>query len=132
MQNVSVNHTWTLNPTLLINSTFGVNRQRGGSLSSADFGFHAAGVKVTGPEDVKSLSAPPELAMSVTGGFGINANHMGDFDRGDFTIREVVTKIRGAHELRFGGEAVRVRITLSTRSRWQAISRSTANSQAMA
>ena len=109
VQNVSINHTWTLNPTLLINSTFGVNRQRGGSLSSADFGFHAAGVKVIGPEDVKSLNAPPELAMSITGGFGISTNHLGDFDRGDFTIREVVTKIRGAHELRVGGEAVRVR-----------------------
>jgi len=33
----------------------------------------------------------------------------GDFDRGDFTIREVVTKIKGGHELRIGGEAVRVR-----------------------
>jgi hypothetical protein len=109
VQNVSINHTWTLNPTLLINSTFGVNRQRGGSLSSADFGFHAAGVKVIGPEDVKSLNAPPELAMSITGGFGIGTNHLGDFDRGDFTVREVATKIRGAHELRFGGEAVRVR-----------------------
>jgi hypothetical protein len=109
VQNVSINHTWTLNPTQLISSTFGVNRQRGGSLSSADFGFHAAGVRVIGPEDVKSLNAPPELAMSITGGFGIGTNHLGDFDRGDFTVREVATKIRGAHELRIGGEAVRVR-----------------------
>ncbi|MBI3695392.1 MAG: TonB-dependent receptor [Acidobacteria bacterium] len=109
VQNISINHTWTLSPTLLVNSTFGVNRQRGGSLSSADFGFAAAGVKVLGPEHVKKLNAPPELAMSVTGGFGIGTNHLGDFDRGDFTIREVVTKVKGAHELRFGGEAVRVR-----------------------
>jgi hypothetical protein len=109
VQNVSINHTWSLSPTLLVNSTFGMNRQRGGSLSSADFGFNAAGVKVLGPESLKSLNAPPELALSVTGGFGIGTNHLGDFDRGDFTVREVVTKIRGAHELRFGGEAVRVR-----------------------
>ncbi|HTM51228.1 MAG TPA: TonB-dependent receptor [Bryobacteraceae bacterium] len=109
VQNISINHTWTLTPTLLVNSTFGINRQRGGSLSSADFGFAAAGVKVVGPESVKKLNAPPELALSVTGGFGIGTNHLGDFDRGDFTIREVVTKIKGAHELRFGGEAVRVR-----------------------
>ncbi len=109
VQNVSINHTWTLSPTLLANSTFGMNRQRGGSLSSADFGFNAAGVKVVGPESVKKLNAPPELALSVTGGFGIGTNHLGDFDRGDFTIREVVTKVAGAHELRVGGEAVRVR-----------------------
>ena len=29
--------------------------------------------------------------MSVTGGFSINTNHLGDFDRGDFTIREDLT-----------------------------------------
>jgi hypothetical protein len=109
VQNISINHTWTVTPVFLINSTFGVNRQRGGSLSSADFGFAAAGVKVVGPEHVKKLNAPPELAVSVTGGFGIGTNHLGDFDRGDFTIREVATKIIGGHELRFGGEAVRVR-----------------------
>src|SRR5262245_42722594 len=109
VQNVSINHTWTLSPAMLLNTTFGINRQRGGSLSSADFGFSAAGVKMIGPESVKSLNAPPELVLSITGGFGISTNHLGDFDRGDFTVREVVTKIKGAHELRFGGEAVRVR-----------------------
>ena len=46
--------------------------------------------------------------MSVTGAFSINTNHLGDFDRGDVTIREAVTKIQGAHELHFGGEAVRL------------------------
>ena len=109
VQNVSLNHTWMLSPTLLVNSTFGMNRQRGGSSSSADFGFAAAGVKVVGPEHVKKLNSAPELIVSVTGGFSISTNHLGDFDRGDFTVREVVTKVKGAHELRFGGEAVRVR-----------------------
>jgi hypothetical protein len=109
VQNVSVNHTFTVTPSLLINSTFGMNRQRGGSLSSADFGFAAAGVSVVGPEHVKKLNAPPELIVSVTDGFSISTNHLGDFDRGDFTVREVVTKIKGGHELRVGGEAVRVR-----------------------
>ncbi len=109
VQNISLNHTWTLNPGLLINSTFGVNRQRGGSLSSADFSFADAGSKVIGPESVKELNAPPELIVSVTDGFSISTNHLGDFDRGDFTIREVLTKIAGSHELRVGGEAVRVR-----------------------
>ena len=109
VQNISVNHTFTVSPSLLINSTFGVNRQRGGSLSSADFSFADAGSKVIGPESVKKLSSPPELIVSVTDGFSISTNHLGDFDRGDFTVREVVTKIAGGHELRFGGEAVRVR-----------------------
>ena len=101
VQNVAFNHTYTLSPTLLFNSTFGLNRQRGGSLSSAPFSFPDAGIQIAAP-------SPPELSMSITGGFGIGTSHPGDFDRGSFTIREVVTKIVGPHELHFGGEAVRV------------------------
>ena len=108
VQNISVNYTFAASPTLLINSTFGLNRQRGGSLSSADFSLADAGAKILGPETIEELASPPELVVTVTGGFRIRTNHLGDFDRGDFTIREVVTKIAGAHELRFGGEAVRV------------------------
>jgi len=108
VQNISLNYTYAASPTLLINSTFGLNRQRGGSLSSTDFGLADAGAKIIGPESIDGLNSPPELVVTVTDGFRIRTNHLGDFDRGDFTIREVVTKIAGAHELRFGGEAVRV------------------------
>ena len=45
VQNVSVNHTFSIRPTLMLNSTFGFNRQRGGSLSSAPFSYPDAGVK---------------------------------------------------------------------------------------
>ena len=107
LQNVSVIYNYTASPTLLINSTFGLNRQRGGSLSSAPFGFSDAGVKIAGARD-SALKAPPELSMSVTGAFGTSTNHLGAFDRGDYTVREVATKILGPHELRFGGEALRV------------------------
>lgn len=105
--NLSLNHTYAIRPTLLINTTFGVNLQRGGSLSGAPFGFKAAGASVVGPED-SSLAAPPALNLSVTDGFSIGTGHRGVFDRGDYTIREVVTWIRGNHDFRFGGEAVRV------------------------
>jgi hypothetical protein len=108
VQNISINHTFTAAPTLLFNSTFGLNRQRGGSTSTAPFGMTAAGVRIIGPEDHPTLDSPPELIVSVTGGFSINTNHLGDFDRGDFTFRHVATKITGNHELRMGGEAVRV------------------------
>jgi len=107
VQNVSINHIFSASQTLLFTSTFGFNRQRGGSLSGAPFSFQNAGVKILGPEDTE-LKFPPALNVSITDGFGIGTSHKGDFDRGDFTVREVVTKIRGAHELRFGGEAVRV------------------------
>ncbi|MCZ2154589.1 MAG: carboxypeptidase regulatory-like domain-containing protein [Bryobacterales bacterium] len=101
VQNVSINHTYAPSATLLFNSTFGMARQRGGSLSSAPFSFPDAGVKIAAPN-------PPELAMSVSGLFGISTNHPGDFDRSDFNFREVVTKQARAHELHMGGEAIRV------------------------
>ena len=109
MQNVSINHTFVASPTLLFNSTFGMNRQRGGSTSTAPFGFREAGANIIGPEDHPEIDSPPELIVSVTGGPSINTNHLGDFDRGDFTFRHVGTKIAGSHEFRFGGEAVNVR-----------------------
>ena len=102
VQNVSINHTYVHSATLLMNSTFGLARQRGGSLSSAPFGFPDAGIKIAAP-------APPEISMSVSGLFSIGTSHIGDFDRSDWTIREVVTKQAGPHEIRFGGEAVRLR-----------------------
>ncbi len=103
----SLNHVYVMRPTLLLNSTFGLNLQRGGSLAGAPFGFATAGAKVVGPED-STLKAPPALNLSVTDGFGIGTSHQGIFDRGDFTIREVLSWNKGNHELRFGGEAVRV------------------------
>ncbi len=101
VQNVSINHTYTRSPTLIFVSTFGLARQRGGSLSSAPFGFPDAGIKIAAP-------SPPELSLSVSGNFSIGTNHIGDFDRSDFTFREVGTKQAGSHELKFGGEAVRL------------------------
>jgi hypothetical protein len=105
--NFSLNHVYVMRPTLLLNSTFGLNLQRGGSLSGAPFGFAAAGAKVVGPES-STLKAPPALNLSVTDGFSIGTNHQGIFNRGDFTIREVLSWNKGNHDLRFGGEAVRV------------------------
>ena len=49
VQNVSINHTYVASPTLLFNSTFGMNRQRGGSTSTAPFGFREAGARYHRP-----------------------------------------------------------------------------------
>jgi hypothetical protein len=102
VQNLAVNYTLTITPTFLSKTWFGWNQQRGGSRSSAPFGFPDLGVKIGAPD-------PPEISMDVSGAFSINTNHLGDFDRGDWTIRENVTKIVGSHEMHFGGEAVRVK-----------------------
>ena len=102
VQNLAVNDTYSLSPTFLIKSWFGWSQQRGGSLSSTSLGFPDMGVKIAAP-------TPPEIALNVDGGFGINTNHKGDFDRGDWTIRESVTIVHGSHEMHFGGEAVHVK-----------------------
>jgi hypothetical protein len=107
VQSVALNHTFTLSPTFLFNTTFGYNQQTGGSLSSAPFSFHDAGSSILGPPE-SPIKAPPELSLSVSGAFSVGTNHYGEFDRGDYTIREVVSKIIGPHELRFGGEIVRL------------------------
>lgn len=107
VSNYSLNHVYMIKPNLLLNSTFGMNLQRGGSLSGAPFGFAAAGSKVVGPES-STLNAPPALNLSVTDGFSIGTNHQGIFNRGDYTIRELVSWNVGSHDVRFGGEAVRV------------------------
>jgi len=102
VQNVAVNHTYTASPNLLFKTWFGWNQQRGGSLSSAPLSFSDLGVNIAAP-------TPPEIALNVSGGFGVNTSHRGDFDRGDWTLRENVTVVKGSHELHFGGEAVRVK-----------------------
>ena len=102
VQNLALNHTFTLSPKTLFNTWFGWNQQRGGSLSSAPYGFPDAGMKIAAP-------TPPEMFFDVGGYFTVSTNHLGDFDRGDWTIRENVTVVKGTHELHFGGEAVRVK-----------------------
>jgi hypothetical protein len=107
VQSVALNHTFTVSPTFLFITTFGYNQQTGGSISSAPFSFHDAGSTILGPQD-SALKAAPELSLSVSGGFSVSTNHFGQFDRGDYAIREVVTKIMSGHQIKFGGEAVRV------------------------
>ena len=110
VQNVSINHTLAYSPTLLINSTFGMNRQTRRLALERRFWFCRRRLRRSSARRASRNSIRrPELIVSVTDGFSISTNHLGDFDRGDFTVREVVTKISGRHELRFGGEAVRVR-----------------------
>lgn len=107
VQNVGVNHTYTFTPRVLLSSTFGWNQQVGGSRSSAPFSLSDAGARIASSSQ-SALKTPPELNISVSGGFGISTSHFGSFDRGDYTWRENLTWIRGAHEFHFGGELVRL------------------------
>jgi hypothetical protein len=101
IKNLAVNHSFTATPNLLFNTWFGWDQQTGGSRSGAPYPFSNAGINIAAP-------TPPELVVSVSGFFSVSTNHLGNFDRGDYTFREDVTLQRGTHELHFGGEAVRV------------------------
>jgi hypothetical protein len=101
IKNLAINHTFTATPNLLFNTWFGWDQQTGGSRSGAPFPFSSAGINIAAP-------TPPELVLNVSGFFSVSTNHLGNFDRGDYTFREDVTWQHGSHELHFGGEAVRV------------------------
>lgn len=102
VQNVAINHTYTAKPTLLINTWFGWNQQKGGHFPNATFGFPDVGSTISAPPD-------PQLAFSVDGYFSVYTSERGDFDRGDWTLREDVTWTRNSHEFHFGAEVVRVK-----------------------
>ncbi len=101
VQTLALNDTYSVSPTLLFNTWFGWTSQTGGSLSGAPFSFPTAGVQIAAP-------TPAELVVNVPGFFSVSTNHLGIFNRGDFTVREDVALQRGRQELHVGGEAVRV------------------------
>jgi Carboxypeptidase regulatory-like domain len=101
VKNLALNDTYSFSPRVLSNTWFSWTSQTGGSLSGAPFGLPAAGVQIAAPD-------PPEIALNVNGFFNINTNHIGRFDRGDYSIREDLTFQRGAHEFHVGGEALHI------------------------
>ncbi len=106
VQNVAVTDTYSASPNLLFNTWFGWDSQVGGSLSGAPFCAPAAGILI-------AATTPCELSIGIGGGFNIQTNHYGAFNRGDQTYREDVTFIHGGHELHFGGEALRIRAPMA-------------------
>ena len=108
---VSLNHVYSATPSLLFNTWFGWNSQVGGSRSGDPTGadaltYPAAGVKIAGG----APGAPAAIeALNIGGYFNLQSGHFGNFDRGDWRIREVVTVEKGSHEVIFGGEVIRLR-----------------------
>ena len=102
VQTVALSDTYSASPTLLFSTWFGWDSQVGGSLSGAPYSFSAAGVKIATP------AIPQMDGLNVGGLFNFASSHYGAFNRGDYTIREVVTLERGRHELHLGGEVVRL------------------------
>ena len=107
VQTVAVNDSYTLSPTLLLTTSFGWDTQVGGSRTGAAKSFGNYGINIAAPQ------LPQMDGLTVGGYFSFASNHFGDFNRGDKTIREVVTWQKGRHEFIFGGRLTRVNQNLN-------------------
>jgi hypothetical protein len=101
VQTVAVNDAYTASANLLFNTWFGWNRQDGGYIPGVPFSANALGSNI-------AASPSPQLTIFVNGYFNIIGPNVGAYNRGDQTLREVVTLIKGHHQLTFGGEMLRV------------------------
>jgi hypothetical protein len=107
LKNIGVVDLYAISSTFVLNSYFGYTSQVGKSLSNIPFNMNQAGVNIAEPAS-QSGGVGPGLDLSVSGGLAINGSHYGNFTRGDESLRETATLIRGKHDIQFGGEALRI------------------------
>ena len=107
LKNISVVDIYTISPTFLLNSYFGYTRQNGLSLSNIPFNMADAGVNIAQPASLPGGKGPG-MDVDVSGGLTISGSHYGEFDRGDQSLREIGTLIRGKNAIQFGGEFLRI------------------------
>lgn len=107
LRNISVVDFYTINSNFFITSNFGYTNQNGKTLSNIPFNMAQAGVNITEPPS-QGGGVGPGLDLNVSGGVTISGSHYGDFSRGDESLRETVTLLKGKHDIQFGGEALRI------------------------
>lgn len=106
VQTVALNDAYVASPTLLFNTWYGWNQQVGGYVQSAPFSANALGVNM-------APSPTPQLNITVDGYFAAGSSNVGAYDRGDQTLREVITWGKGNQQLTMGGEMLRVTAPIS-------------------
>jgi len=105
LKNISVVDIYTISPNFLLNSYFGYTSQNGDTLSAAPFTISQAGALIAQPTNFA-----PTLNVNVSGNFTVGEQAAtGNWDRGDQSLREIATLIKGTNEILFGGEIRRVR-----------------------
>lgn len=105
LKHVSVVDIYTISSNLLLNSYFGYTSQTGATLSPAPFTIADAGALIAQPTNFK-----PTLNIDISGNFTIGEQPAtGTWNRGDQSLREILTIIKGSNQIEVGGEAVRVR-----------------------
>ena len=100
LKNISIVDIYTISPKTLLNSYFGLTRKDGLTESPAPFSIVDAGAKIAQPTNF-----PPTLNVNVSGEFTVGEQPSpGTWDHSDISDREIVTLVRGKHELQLGGE----------------------------
>ena len=105
IQQTAINDSYVVSPSLLFNTWFGYTRQAGGGLSGSPTSLPAAGVNIA---PTPSSLGRPEVSVYVAGYFDIATAHTSHHLRDDWTIRENVISMHGPHELKFGGQFLRL------------------------
>ena len=104
LKNISVVDIYTLSPKTLLNSYFGYTSQTGTTGSAAPFNIAQAGSMIAIPTNF-----PATLNVEIGGDFNVGLQAAsGEWNRGDVSDREIVTLLRGAHEIQIGGEWRRI------------------------
>jgi|HubBroStandDraft_6_1064221.scaffolds.fasta_scaffold00305_25 outer membrane receptor protein involved in Fe transport len=113
LKNISVVDIYTISHTFLLSSFFGYNSENGTTLSSAPFSMADAGVNIAVPQNRGGGDAAV-LNVTVSGGgaFTLPGTPYGVWNRGDQSLREIATWMKGKHEVQFGGEVLRVRLPM--------------------
>ncbi|MFT4112605.1 TonB-dependent receptor domain-containing protein [Silvibacterium sp.] len=105
LKNVSVVDIYTISSHTLLNSYVGWTSQTGLTESSAPFTIAQAGSLIAQPTNYA-----PTLNVEVSGNFIIGDQPAtGDWNRGDFSDREILNLVKGTHEIQLGGEYKRIR-----------------------
>ena len=111
LKNISIVDIYDISPTVLLSSYFGYNSVNGTTLSSAPFSFADAGSNIAVPQNLGGGNGPV-LNLTVGGDIFLPGTPYGNWDRGDQSLREIATLIKGKHEVQFGGEILRIRLPM--------------------
>ena len=100
LKNISVVDIYTISPKTLLNSYFGLTRKVGLTESPAPFNIATAGANIAQPTNF-----PATLNVNVSGEFTVGDQPSpGTWNHSDISDREIVTLIKGTHEIQVGGE----------------------------
>jgi outer membrane receptor protein involved in Fe transport len=111
LKNIGIVDIYSISPTFLLSSYFGYNSVNGTTLSSAPFSMADAGVNIAVPQNLGGGNGPV-LNVTVGGDFTLPGTPYGVWNRGDQSLREVATWMKGKHEVQFGGEFIRIRLPM--------------------